>query len=49
MKSSILKNRKLDKIERSKAERCRLDERNQSFDVKLTKLKQDFFDGLKEV
>jgi hypothetical protein len=33
----------LDKNERSKAKRCRLNVRKQSFDVKLTKFKQDFF------
>jgi hypothetical protein len=49
MKSSILKNRKLDKIERLKAKRCRLNVRKQFFYVKLTKFKQDFLYGLKEV
>jgi hypothetical protein len=39
----------LDKIERSKAEHCCLNVRKQSFDIKLMKFKQDFFDGLKEV
>jgi hypothetical protein len=38
----------LDKIERSKAKRCRLNVRKQSFDVKLMKFKQYFF-GLKDV
>jgi hypothetical protein len=38
-----------DKIEQSKAKRCRLNVHKQSFDVKLMKLKQDFFYGFKEV
>jgi hypothetical protein len=37
----------LDKIEQSKAKRCRLNVRKQSFDIKLMKFTQDFFDGLK--
>jgi hypothetical protein len=37
------------KIEWSKAKRCSLNVRKQSFDVKLMKFKQNFFNGLKDV